>query len=556
MASIEPHRQAKVEKTPLLPLTSIAKPDGTNMGPLDPYSTQALCLYCQYAAIGIIYAMLPALSYPIFNVYLNLEGYQTASYSVLVTLGWSFKVFFGMLSDCVPIFGYRRKSWILIGWAITIVCLAALTALPFGTPYCNREKTTYCATPRGAIPPTELQYFNFHAPDRGSLFILLSMAVSVGYMLAGCATDAILVEYAQREPLATRGRLQTTTYTIRYGFGVISLLVTGIGLNGVNYNGSFSFAISPNWPYAFCLLPCVVVCYTTLVYMDEPPTSTAASFRAWCRQFWALLQERVMWQLCAFRFVSELFHRIGATPQAPIATYWAQVEPINDACAAIIGHAFFAAMLAIVGRYGLHWNWRWTMVVGIVGTVALDALVMMLTIWDVVRNQWFYTGVALSEQIPLGLRFVVSTFCAVEIADVGNEGATYGLVTMVSSLAQPLASMVFKLLDSYFAVAQDDIKRDTLAVRWDVTYVYLISYASKLGALGWLWMLPPQKEALQHLKVHGGRSRVAGGLLIVVFVFTVILSVTSNLLSIFPTTKCYRIAGGNGVVGPDGHCRM
>ncbi|RHY41110.1 hypothetical protein DYB34_006586, partial [Aphanomyces astaci] len=82
-------------------------------GALNMCSREAMGLFSQYAAIGVIYGMIPALNYPIFNVYLQLEGYQTASYSTLVTLGWSFKVFMGMFSDCFPIFGYRRKSWML-----------------------------------------------------------------------------------------------------------------------------------------------------------------------------------------------------------------------------------------------------------------------------------------------------------------------------------------------------------------------------------------------------------------------------------------------------------
>ncbi|KAG9401086.1 hypothetical protein AC1031_009846 [Aphanomyces cochlioides] len=97
-----------------------------------------MALFAQYAAIGVVLSMLPALQYPIFNNYLKLEGYQTASYGQLVTLGWSFKVFFGMLSDCCPIFGYRRKSWMLIGWTVTMVCLAIMTFTSLGDPYCGR----------------------------------------------------------------------------------------------------------------------------------------------------------------------------------------------------------------------------------------------------------------------------------------------------------------------------------------------------------------------------------------------------------------------------------
>ncbi|EQC39462.1 hypothetical protein SDRG_03664 [Saprolegnia diclina VS20] len=103
-------------------------------GALSLFSREAFGLFSQYGAIGVIYGMIPNLLYPLYTVYLGMEGYQTASYGVLVTTGWSFKVFFGMLSDCVPIMGYRRKSWMLIGWTITMICLAVMTFTPFGKP--------------------------------------------------------------------------------------------------------------------------------------------------------------------------------------------------------------------------------------------------------------------------------------------------------------------------------------------------------------------------------------------------------------------------------------
>ncbi|KAF0701530.1 hypothetical protein As57867_007986, partial [Aphanomyces stellatus] len=47
-------------------------------GALELCSKEAMGLFAQYAAIGVIYGLIPALNYPIFNIYLYLEGYQTA----------------------------------------------------------------------------------------------------------------------------------------------------------------------------------------------------------------------------------------------------------------------------------------------------------------------------------------------------------------------------------------------------------------------------------------------------------------------------------------------
>ncbi|ETV95889.1 hypothetical protein H310_10927 [Aphanomyces invadans] len=95
---------------------------------------------------------------------------------------------------------------------------------------------------------------------------------------------------------------------------------------------------------------------------------------------------------------------------------------------------------------------------------------------------------------------------------------------------------------------------DTSDVRWDVTYSYFISYGSKLFSLVWLWMLPPQRPQMQELKKKGGKSTLAGIVLIVIFVSCLSFSVTSSIMSIYPSTKCHRIAGGNGKYDANGKC--
>ncbi|KAF0692871.1 Aste57867_16098 [Aphanomyces stellatus] len=527
-------------------------------GALPLFSREALGLFSQYAAIGVIYGMIPSLNYPIFNTYLNMEGYQTASYSVLVALGWSYKVVFGMLSDCFPIFGYRRKSWMLIGWSVAMICLAIMAFSSLGEPFCDRtnEKyAKYCGKPLDKVPrEAKDAAFNMDAPDKGALFIMLSMLVSFGYVTAACASDAMVVQYAQREPAAIRGRIQTAIYTVRTLAGMIAVSVTAFGLNGKNYNGSFSFSMAPNVPYGIMLIPCVLVVFTTLfVLVEEKKPGTP--IRVWVGQFWELLQNRAMWQICAFRFINNVFNSIGATAGNPIQTYWAEVETLNDSLSNLLGKAIFASTLAAVGKWGLQWNWRWIIAIGSIGVIVVDGFVMFMTIWDVVRNQWFFTGVGLADNIPDGVRFIVATYCAVEIADPGVEGATYGLITTMNNLASPFASVIYKYIDSFFLVSNNDIKSDSDAVRWDCTYVYLISYSCKLFALVWLFMLPPQKVEMQALKKKGGKSKLAGAILVVLFFSCLAFSMTSSIMSIYPSTKCYRIAGGNGIKDPiTGNC--
>ncbi|KAF0685399.1 hypothetical protein As57867_022634, partial [Aphanomyces stellatus] len=160
--------------------------------------------------------MLTGLQYPVYRRYLQLEGYQINSYTSLVNIAWSLKIFFGMLSDCIPIFGYRRKSWILIGWLVALAACLYMACRPFDRPYCDpRGNATIAALCRrhNKLAGVPKEYLNESSRNNAHVFILASMVATMGYVMADCASDAMAVQYAQREPMATRGRLQTAIYT-------------------------------------------------------------------------------------------------------------------------------------------------------------------------------------------------------------------------------------------------------------------------------------------------------------------------------------------------------
>ncbi|RHZ11621.1 hypothetical protein DYB37_013624, partial [Aphanomyces astaci] len=80
--------------------------------------------------------------------------------------------------------------------------------------YCGRRK----------VPKPELQYFNFSAPDNGTMFILLSMFIAFEYVLAASALDAMVVETPSENLLqcAAASRIQTAIYVVRSLAGILA----------------------------------------------------------------------------------------------------------------------------------------------------------------------------------------------------------------------------------------------------------------------------------------------------------------------------------------------
>uniref|UniRef100_K3WVY9 Folate-Biopterin Transporter (FBT) Family n=1 Tax=Globisporangium ultimum (strain ATCC 200006 / CBS 805.95 / DAOM BR144) TaxID=431595 RepID=K3WVY9_GLOUD len=504
-------------------------------------SKESFGLLAQYAAVGLVYGTLPYTVVPFLTYYLNMEGTQTTSARALITIPWSLKVFIGILSDCVPIFGYRRRPYMILGWTVCCAMLFTMAFIPLGDPYFMDPKLR-------KVKPVDLTdeqklMINYHAPDTGGKYIFLMMLTSLGYLFADVAADAVVVEYAQREPEAIRGRTQTAIYTTRTMFGIFANVILAFGLNSEDYGGDFSFGIS--FPQVMlilgiCTLPVIPL---TWFFIKEKKTE-APMFSQYINELWQAIQSRAVYQVIAYTFFSGIFANFTYVANDPMTSYWVKATTLSINVASIIGSVISVITLILTGKYGLFWNWRVMVAITAVAVIFIDVWCTMLTTWDVVRNQWFWLGLPIVENVPSYISFIISSFVVVELAGEGNEGAIYGLLTTVNNLSDPFSKTLTKNINSSFDVYNADIQNDTNDVRRDVTITIVISYAMKLLALCFLPLLPAQKAQTQELKRNGGTNKILGGITIFYCCFALVWSIMTNLFSIFESTKCLKITGG------------
>ncbi|KAG7389429.1 hypothetical protein PHYBOEH_007445 [Phytophthora boehmeriae] len=510
------------------------------------YHWRNIGLLVQYAAVGLLYGGLARTVYPFLNNYLHLNGYQTLSARVLLSLPWSFKVIIGIVSDCFPILKSRRRAYMVIGW---LVCSGTLLVLVF-----FRQEPPYYMdrTLRGKdlskLPPQDFNgRINWQAPNSGSLYILLMMLASFGYMIADVAADGLVVEFSQRESEQVRGSVLSTIYLVRSVAMIAAVLLVGFGMNGEDYGGTFAWTLSMSHLMLIFALMSLTAIPAALWMIQEPPIGNSVpKFHEYMSSLWVLLQNGAVVQILAYRFFSGIFAGFTITSGDPIQRYWAHVHPLNESIFAVIGLVVFSSALYMMKKIGLGWNWRKVIAWTTVSVIAVDAVVGMLTTWDVVRSQWFWLGTPILEELPEAMGFLVSTFVVVELAELGNEAAVYGLLTTVSNLSTPFASCISKNVNAHFDVRVADIIHDSKHVRWQVTWTYIIAYIMKLLSLAWLPLLPPQKRETQELKQRAGKWFWGGVATVAIFTFAFLWSVTTNLLSVFPGTACLTLAGGAG----------
>ena len=190
------------------------------------YTRRNIGFISQYFVVGLVYGGLPATMYGVLSVYLNTPGYIYESARAMATLPWSFKAFYGALHDCVPIRGYRRKPYMVIGWFLCGLALLFLSTSGLPEPYwctdddrvyvtacdgkhvnhsaCAHSNSSSSSASRAATP------CNADAADHGGSVAMLLFLACLGYVCADVAADGLTVSYAQLEPLEVRGRTQST----------------------------------------------------------------------------------------------------------------------------------------------------------------------------------------------------------------------------------------------------------------------------------------------------------------------------------------------------------
>lgn len=512
-------------------------------GAPDLYSRKNIGLLAQYAAIGVVYGSLWGVVYPFLNNYLRMSGTETASASALLALPWTWKMFFGIVSDCYPIFGNRRRPYIAFGWIITFVACFLMAVMPIGDPYYPYPSLAYLTTDE--MTAEQLGSLNTDAPSKGARYIVLLVLANLGCVIALTASDGVLVELAQREPENIRGTVQTMICVVQDLFSCISSAMIGFGLNGPDYAGSFSWSMGFNALMGICSFFSLAIIPISWFCISEEK-SERKSARKNFSLIYELIQQRVVYQIIAFRFFRNLFSWFSVTAIYPIQSLWAKVTTINSSVSTIIAYLIGAAAFYATKKYGLNWSWRWMLVITQVSVILIDCIPTFFTIWNVYRAQWFWLGVPLLENLPSNVGYVISTYAVMEILEVGNEAAVYGLITTVSTLASPFATVLTKNVDANFDVSSADLVVDNTHVRTQVTYAYLIAYAFKLFSLVFVLLLPRQKAETQELKRTGGKSKFFGILTIVYLIFTFCWSLMTNIMTFSSSTSCLKIAGGSG----------
>ena len=566
------------EDTPLKDADAAGALD--NEGPINIYDWQYIGYLAQYFSVGMLLTGLPGTVYGVFQVYLNVPSYIQGAASSLITLPWSVKIFASMLSDGLPIAGLRRRPYMVIGWSVCAVFLIILTFWPMPAPYhCFGTDGRYNLT----MPPC-----NPCASEKGTAFAVLMCLSTAGYVLADAAADGLTVAYARREPLKSRGNIQTTAYMVRQIGQIVASVIIGFGMNGPEYNGTFGGGLSFN---TFCgLLALVSMAMVPTSYLlvyepslrtcelvdvelraDRPPSSAAGALKkgegaqegggearragrprgcgVMLGDMYDLCCKGAVFDVILFFFLFGSVQGISTTAGPNIQQIWADVQQLQSQLFGILGGVLFFCALWLVKARFLNASWRAQLIVANLLIVAIDAPFTLCTVFGIVRNQYFYLDDSILATFPQAAAFIVTTYVIVELAPPGAEAITYGLLSSATNVGGPVSTGLSNWIFSAFRPSLSDADNyldDTSAFRWTVADSVFIGYAATIASFAVLPLLPDQKADTQERLRSRPTSRWFALASLSLLGLGIAYSVTTEMLSLFPSTACLSIAGGGG----------
>jgi len=509
----------------------------------------------QYFAVGLIYGGLPATVYGFFLGYLAVDGYVYTTAMGICVLPWSFKFLFGLINDTRPIFGYHRKPYMVIGWSLCCVTLVILSTIPMPDPYyCRDSDGQYIREVTNSLgKKVEAEPCNCDAKKSGGKFALLMALAALGYVIADVAADGLTVQYARREPVEVRGQTQTTIYLVRTIGQMCAIMLVAFGMNGPEYNGTFaSSAFSWSTLMKIFAIPAALMIPLSWFRVVEAPAADEEdrpTFAQYMSNVWDLLQTKAMFCIMCYTFLNPMVGYIGTTAAGNVKIHWAGVQNLQNQVFSLVGTGIFAIGLALVKKYFLNSSWRMMLVTTTIFLNVVDMAFVYPTIFDLVRNQYFYLGEAVLIEIPTAANFVVATFYIVEMADDGNEGLVYGMVTTVANLGSPVANAISNQIFEKFKPSLSDGKNyieDDPSFRNTVAESFTLSYFFAFLAVTFVWLLPDQKEEAQQRKKTWGSHIAYAYITSITLSICFIYALLVNFLSMFPSTMCLKFAGGNG----------
>ncbi|MBE9126327.1 MULTISPECIES: folate/biopterin family MFS transporter [unclassified Coleofasciculus] len=381
---------------------------------------------------------------------LGLSPAQVAALVGVAALPWVVKPVFGFLSDGLPLFGYRRRPYLILSGLIGTVAWLSLATV---------VTTAWAAM--GAI-------------------LLSSLSVAISDVIV----DSLVVERARQESLSNSGSLQSLTWGTSALGGLITAYLSGWLLE--HFSTQTVFGITATFP----LLVSVVAWLIAEEHTTAKPNTATIKFQI--KQLRGAITQKAIWLPTAFIFLWQ------ATPTADSAFFFFTTNELGfqpeflgrvrlvTSIASLVGIWLFQRFLkSIPFRTIMGWTTLLSAVLGMSALLLVTHANRTLGIDD----HWFSLGDSLILTVMGQIAFMPVLVLSARLCPPGVEASLFALLMSIWNLSGLLSHELGALLTHWLGVTEHNFDK-----LWLLVIITNLSSLLPLPFLHWLPADDPQKE--------------------------------------------------------------
>ncbi|GMF59397.1 unnamed protein product [Phytophthora fragariaefolia] len=458
---------------------------------------------------------------PLLKQHFGLNPAQLAASQRITSMPLVLSFLFGLLTDCYPIMGLRRKAYTLIGLVTTIVSIWILAGL---NAYMN-------SLSRGTA-----------SSGLAVLVIAFASLANLGNIVAYVSIHTRMIELAQREPLGLRGSI-LATYLI---FRCVIYVITNACVYAVR---STATVTSSHQTTAFVVFGIVIALPLPVIYYfwEEKYYSLSTTVKTRGQILWKVMQQKAVWSVLVFVCFFTLFNQISFSGPSVIISVWSGASGGNPFVQQAMHYGMVIATVLVWRYYFMNRPWR-SFYAACPGFVIVPQLILTILVsQNILRDRVFYNIMGLFSSISFGIGWLGSVIPLTEIIQEGSEGAMVGLTLslyfLVGIFVQTNSVGLFEG-SNFYDIAE--VAADSVTARGDVLKALVLNYGINALAFCGLYFLPRQKLDTQQLRSYGGYTKCASAAIVTFSAILFLYSFVVTIMTFIPSTACIRMMGGSG----------
>ncbi|KAG3108146.1 hypothetical protein PI124_g12541 [Phytophthora idaei] len=458
---------------------------------------------------------------PMLKQHFGLTPAQLAASQRLTSMPLILSFLFGLLSDCYPIMGFRRKAYTLLGLVTSVTSIWFLAGL-------NAYAESFASGTAGT--------------GLAVLVIAFAAFASMGNIIMYVGIHTRVIELSQREPLGLRGSI-LATYLI---FRCVVYIITDACVYAVRLSATStsSHQTTASIVFGFIIaLPVPLICK----FWDEKRYSLSTTVKTRGQILWKIMQQKAVWSVLAFQCFFTLFNQISFSGPALIISVWAGASGDNPFVQQLMYYGATIVTMLVWRYYFMNRPWRSFYAACPLLLIVPQLIVSILVSQDILRDRLFYRLMTLFSSVSFAIGWLSSVVPLTEIIQEGSEGAMVGLTLslyfLVGIFVQTNSVGLFEGSNFYDVTT---VAADTTGARGDVLKALILNYGINALSMFGLFFLPRQKLDTQQLRSYGGYTKCASAAIVTFAVLLFLYSFSISIMTFVPGTACIRINGGAG----------